>query len=170
MQKLSLAVAVCAAAAVAALLASTSQATSRASDDGCLVLRKANGVAVIHAKGFVLGRFLTGQVEIDDPIEGDGTVKVFGYDRKRQLTDTKTRYSASFGTIRFRASGLFRLRIEAIEIDLSAAGRGNATLSAEDFFDPGSFSVDAESFCSAGFQTMPDAPKKFIISGDTTPR
>ena len=118
----------------------------------------------------LLLQWQAGQLDIDDPIEGDGTVKVFGWERKRQLTDTKTRYSASFGMIRFRASGLFRIRIEAIEIDLRAAAKGNATLSGQDFIDPGKFSVDANSFCTAAFQAMPDGPKKFVISGDITPQ
>lgn len=154
-------------AIVSALAASVSQAGPRATDDGCLVVRTGRGIVSVNAKGFVFGRFDEGQVEIADPVDGDGSVKVFGYDKKRPLTETKTLYIGF--QVRFRASGLFRLRIEANSgIELSAAAKGTATLSSDDFLDAGEFSVDDASFCDAKFQPMPDVPKKFVIASPTS--
>src|SRR5919204_3936446 len=128
----------CALAAAAALAVSASQAGPQAADEGCLVVNDGRGIVSISARGFVFARFDQGQVDIDDPVEGDGSIKVFGWDKKRPLTETKTRYIGDF--VRFRASGLFRVRVEAIGIALSAAAKGTATLSSDDFLDAGDFS------------------------------
>lgn len=154
-------------AIVASLAASVSQAGPKATEDGCLVVRTGRGIVSVNARGFVFGRFDEGQVEIVDPVDGDGNVKVFGYEKKRPLTETKTLYIGF--QVRFRASGLFRLRIEANSgIELSAAGKGTATLSSDDFLDAGEFSVDSVSFCEAKFQPMPDVPKKFAVVGQSS--
>lgn len=149
-----------------ALLTGSSQAGSEAQDDGCLVVTAGRGIVTINAKGFVFGRFDQGQVDIEDPISDDGNVRVFGWEKKRPFSETKTRYIGSI--VRFRASGLFRIRTEAIGIELSLAGKGTATLSSDGFFDAGEYSTDAPSFCESRFQPMPDVPRKFVISGPTT--
>ncbi len=87
---------------VAAAATASSQGGTAASDDGCLVIDAGRGVVSVNAKGFVFGRFDQGQVDIDDPVADDGQVRVFGYQKKRPLTDTKTRY-IGFG-LRFRRS------------------------------------------------------------------
>lgn len=117
----------------------------------------------MNAKGFVFGRFDQGQVDIEDPVQADGGVKVFGYEKKRFLSDTKTRYVGV--SVRFRASGLFRIRTEAVGMDISLGGKGTATLSSDNFFDAGTYSADAASFCEARFQPMPDIPLRVVISG-----
>jgi hypothetical protein len=146
-------------------LAGSSQARTTAQDDGCLVVAAGRGIVSLNAKGFLLGRFDDGQIEIDDPHPADGNVRVFGFDRKRLLTDTKTRYIGSL--VRVRASGLFKVRVEALGIELSLAGKGTATLSSDGFFDPGHYSTDAQSFCETRFQPMPDQPRKIVISEQT---
>jgi hypothetical protein len=156
----------CVAVLAAALLAGSSQAGSDAQDDGCLVVTAGRGIVTINAKGFVFGRFDQGQVDIEDPIPDDGNVRVFGYEKKRLLGETKTRYIGS--TIRFRASGLFRIRAEVIGMELSLAGKGTATISSDGFFDAGEYSIDASTFCESRFQPMPDVSRKLIISGQTT--
>jgi len=144
----------------------SSQGGTAASDDGCLAVSAGRGIVSVNAKGFVFGRFDQGQVDIDDPIAADGQVRVFGWEKKRSLTETKTRYTG-FG-VRFRASGLFRFRIEAIGVDLSLAGKGTATVSSDDFIDAGEFSIDAPSFCEANFQPVPDVPRKLVIAAQDT--
>jgi hypothetical protein len=151
---------------VAAAATASSQGGTAAADDGCLAIDAGRGVVSVNAKGFVFGRFDQGQVDIDDPVADDGQVRVFGYQKKRLLTDTKTRY-IGFG-LRFRASGLFRFRIEAIGVDLSLAGKGTATLSSDDFLDAGDYSIDSQSFCEARFQPMPDVPRKVTIAAQDT--
>jgi hypothetical protein len=121
----------------------------------------------MNAKGFVFGRFDQGQVDIDDPVSTDGSIKVFGYQKKRLISETKTRYIGV--GVRFRASGLFRIRVEAVGMDVSLAGKGTATLSSDFFFDAGKYSTDAESFCESRFQSMPDVPTKVQIAAEQTP-
>ena len=149
-----------------AVASASSQGSTAASDDGCLVVAAGRGIVSVNAKGFVFGRFDQGQVDIEDPIQADGQVRVFGYQKKRLLGETKTRY-IGFG-VRFRASGLFRLRIEAIGVDLSLAGKGAATLSSDDFIDAGEYSIDSPSFCEARFQPMPDVPRKVVIAAQSS--
>jgi hypothetical protein len=156
----------CLAVLVAALLAASSQAGEAAQDDGCLVVTAGRGIVTTNAKGFVFGRFDQGLVEIDDPIADDGSVRVFGYQKKRLLGETKTRYIGSL--VRFRASGLFRIRVEAVGMDISLAGKGTATVSSDNFFDAGDYSVDSASFCESHFQPMPDSTRKLVISGQGT--
>jgi hypothetical protein len=156
----------CVAMLAVSLLAGSSQAGESAQDDGCLVVTAGRGVATVNARGFIFGRFDQGQVDIEDPIQTDGNVRVFGYEKKRLLGETKTRYVGV--TVRFRASGLFRIRTEAIGIELSLAGKGTATLSSDGFFDAGEFSTDSDSFCESRFQPMPDTPRKLVISGQST--
>ena len=150
----------------AAVASASSQGGTAASDDGCLAVTAGRGVVSVNAKGFVFGRFDQGQVDIEDPVSDDGQVRVFGYQKKRLLSETKTRY-VGFG-VRFRASGLFRVRLEAIGIDLSLAGKGAATLSSDGFLDAGEFSIDSTSFCEARFQPMPDVPRKITIAAQST--
>lgn len=148
------------------LLAGSSQARPSAPDDGCLVVNAGRGIVSFNAKGFLLGRFDQGQIDIEDPLQGDGNVRVFGYEKKRLLTETKTRYVGSF--VRFRANGLFKVRVEAIEMELSLAGKGTATLTSDGFFDAGNYSIDAQSFCESRFQPMPDVPRKLVIADQNT--
>ncbi len=147
-------------------LAGSSQARTDAQDDGCLVVAAGKGIVSLNAKGFLLGRFDLGTIDVDDPLPGDGNVRVFNFDKKRTLTDTKTRYIGS--SVRVRASGLFKVRVEAaLGIELSLAGKGTATLSSDGFLDPGHYSTDAQSFCETRFQPMPDQPRKIVISEQT---
>ena len=143
----------------------SSQARTVAQDDGCLVVAAGRGIVSLNAKGFLLGRFDQGTIDIEDPLENDGNVRVFGYDKKRFLSDTKTRYIGSF--VRYRASGLFKVHIEALGIDFSLAGKGTATISSDGFLDAGRYSTDAQSFCETRFQPIPDLPHKVVISEQT---
>ncbi len=147
------------------VLVASSQAKPAAQDDGCLVVEAGRGIVSFNAKGFLLGRFDSGQVDIEDPLQGDGNVRVFNFDKKRQLTDTKTRYIGE--RVRFRASGQLKVRVEAVGMELSFAGKGTATVNSDGFFDPGQYSTDAQSFCESRFQPMPDLPRKLTISEQT---
>lgn len=152
---------------VVAALAAASPAAPDTSEDGCLVVDSGRGIVTLSAKGFVFGRFDQGQVDIDDPVQGDGSVKVFGFQKKRLITETKTRYIGV--SVRFRASGLFRIRLEAVGMDVSLAGKGTATLSSDNFIDAGKYSIDAASFCESRFQPMPDVPTRVAVAGEPLP-
>jgi hypothetical protein len=135
--------------------------------DGCLVVQNAKGVVTVNAKGTIVGRIDQGQVTVTDPVVGDGTVRVTGYDEVERLSDTKKRYSG-ISVVRFRASGRTTVRAEAIGIDLSAVGRGKVTLNSAGFFDPGTFSVDSDSFCQEKFKVVPDLPQTIVLGSTST--
>jgi hypothetical protein len=157
--------AACALLFACVVLVASSQATPGAQDDGCLVVQAGRGIVSFNAKGFLLGRFDSGTLDIENPLPGDGYVRIFGFDKKRLLTETKTRYIGSF--LRFRASGLFKVRVEAVGMELSLAGKGTATLNSDGFLDAGQYSTDAQSFCESRFQPMPDLPRKVVIAEQT---
>jgi len=119
----------------------------------------------LSARGVVLGRFDQGSVTVDEGLPG-GTVKVFGAERRRFISETRTQYIGY--DLRFRASGQFRVAVSAVFMDISAAGRGVASLAAPDFLEPGTFSVDSESFCEEGFQPLPDLPRKLVIGSQSS--
>ena len=135
--------------------------------DGCLVVQNAKGIVTVNAKGTTVGRIDQGQVTVTDPVVGDGTVRVTGYDEVERLSDIKKRYSG-ISVVRFRASGRTTIRAEAIGIDLSAVGRGKVTLNGTGFFDPGTFSLDSNSFCQESFKALPDLPQTFLLGSAST--
>ena len=135
--------------------------------DGCLVVQNAMGIVTVNAKGTMVGRIDQGQVTVTDPIVGDGTVRVTGYDEVERLSDTKKRYSGT-SVLRFRASGRTTIRMEAIGIDLSVVGRGKVTLNGAGFFDPGTFSLDSDSFCQENFKAVPDLPQTFPVGSTSS--
>ena len=148
-----------------------SHAAGKGPTDGCLVVSNSNSIVTVNARGTVVGRFDQGQVTVTDPTPDDGTVKVWGYDEVTTLTPpanggTRKRYTGDT-SIRFRASGKTIVRVEAIGIDLSAVGRGKVTLNGGVFFDPGTYSVDSDSFCQDKFHVLPEVPQTFVL-GTTT--
>jgi hypothetical protein len=143
-------------------------AADHTSADGCLVVVNANAVVTVNARGTLVGRIDQGQVTITDPVAGDGTVKVTGADQIDVLTPTKKRYFSSLSGMRFRAGGKTVVRVEGVGIDLSAVGRGKATLNGGDFFLPGTFSVDSDSFCQESFRPVPSVPQTFTLGAPTT--
>jgi hypothetical protein len=115
--------------------------------DGTLVVDNGNGLVTIRAKGGILGRFVTGNMVISDLDMTDGRVPVvYGAESIQQLGGGRTRYSGD--DLRFRMiGGLFRVQINAIGIDVSAVGRGVATLDASGFTDfPGRYSINGGPF------------------------
>jgi hypothetical protein len=135
--------------------------------DGCLVVQEGIGtVSITLARGVVFGRFQGGKARIDDLVEGDGQIKVYG------ATSVKAGnwrvYSGDL--VRFRTTGAVKIVVNGTRIELSTVGKGTAVLSASDSaggFVPqlsGLFSVDAASFCQDNFQQMPAAATRYQIS------
>jgi hypothetical protein len=152
-------------ALVLSLLAGSTRASDGVATDGCLVVQSGKGIASVNAKGTIVGHFDYGKVTITDPTPGDGTVKVTGADRVRLITEKKTLYSGT--DVHFRASGKSVVRVEAIFTDLSAVGHGKVTLSADDYSDPGTFSMDDASFCQAGFRPVPDLQTSYVLGSSS---
>ncbi len=117
--------------------------------DGTLVVDNGRGVVVVSAKGGIIGRFDQGFVVIEDLNLTDGrTPMVYNADRAVDLGNGKTRYSGT--DLRFRMiGGLFRARVNAVGIDVSAVGHGTVSLDATGFTDfPGRFSINGGPFQS----------------------
>jgi hypothetical protein len=115
--------------------------------DGTLVVDNGNGVVTVRARGGILGRFVTGNVVITDLDLTDGKAPVvYGAETIDRLAPGRTMYSGD--EIRFRMiGGLFRVQVNAIGIDVSAVGRGVATLDATGFTDfPGRYSINGDAF------------------------
>jgi hypothetical protein len=122
-------------------------ATASSPGDGTLVVDNGRGSVIVRARGGILGRFDTGNVVISDLDLSDGKVPVvYGADTIRVLGSGRMLYSGD--DLRFRMiGGLYRVQINAIGIDVSAVGRGIATLDASGFTDfPGRFSIDGGPF------------------------
>lgn len=103
-------------------------ASSEADGDGTLVIRNASGVINIAATGTVIGSCDRCTIWIDDPRPGDGSGPIVtGFEGKRDLTDTKSRWSGA--DVRFRLIGGFsRTRVRGSGIDLYAVGQGSVTV------------------------------------------
>jgi hypothetical protein len=103
-------------------------AVNGSSTDGTLAVYGASGSVSIAARGAMIGQIDHGKVTLEDPDPKDGPAPVvWGYESKRDLTDTKSLYSGS--DIRFRiGSGFFRIKVVGNGVDLSIVGRGSVTL------------------------------------------
>jgi hypothetical protein len=103
-------------------------ATPSADGDGTLVVRNASGVINIAAKGTVIGSCDRCTIWIDDPTLGDGSGPIVtGFEGKRDLTDTKSRWSGA--DVRFRLIGGFsRTRVRGSGIELYVVGKGSITV------------------------------------------
>jgi len=115
--------------------------------DGTLVVDNGNGAVTVRARGGILGRFDYGNVVITDLDLNDGKVPaVYGAETIQPLGNGRTRYTGD--QVRFRMiGGLFRVQITAIGMDVSAVGRGVATLDATGYTDfPGRYSISGGPF------------------------
>ena len=157
----------------AGVFATGGAAQSRTVGDGCLVVAGGYGkVTVTLTRRVIFGRFVSGQLEYSDfNLE---TTKLPNVSASVPPTKIKD-HLWSWGTaddLRFRATGPTRLIIYAQQMDLSVAGKGTALISRSGLtgvpstLTPPSnaYSVDAASFCGAGFQKMPLFPTRVQIS------
>ena len=115
---------------------------SRAADgDGTLVVKNASGVINVAATGTIIGSCDKCTIWIDDPKPGDGSGPIVtGFEGKRDLTDTKSRWSGA--DLRFRLIGGFaRTRVRGIGIELYAVGWGSVTVQGW-LSNLGTYSVD----------------------------
>jgi hypothetical protein len=129
--------------------------------DGSLVVDNARGLVTIRARGGIIGRFDSGRLVIDDPVEGDGSGPiVYGADKIRELSATATMYIGE--DVRFRLiGGAYRISLNGYGIDISAVGRGTLVLDGSLFSEqPGRFQINGGSW-----QPMPDVATRFTLGG-----
>ena len=119
--------------------------------DGTLAISNATGSVSIAARGALIGRVDQGRVIIDDPNPNDGAAPVvWGYESKKDLTDTKARYAGT--DIRFRMiGGTFKIKVIASGVNLAVVGRGTVILNGAGSDDNGSYSVNG-----APYADVPD--------------
>ena len=137
--------------------------------DGCLVVDNGQGAITVSATGGIFGRFDQGRVTIDDLSPGGKGPKVFGAELVRTVTETRTVYVGTDVRFRFTDGGAYKVSVTAVGIDLSAIGHGWAVLNGGGFFEPGTFSTDADSLCSKSFKAMPRTPTKLQLGAVSTP-
>lgn len=97
--------------------------------DGTLAVSGASGSVGIASRGALIGQLDRGRVIfIDDPDAKDSNAPVvWGYETKRDISDSKALYSGT--DIRFRIiGGFFRVKVIGTGMDLSVVGRGSVTL------------------------------------------
>jgi hypothetical protein len=128
-------------------------ASPRAAGDGVLELQNVDGMVSIGtykqpAKGAVWGQMDSGKLIVYDPVAGDGTVFVTGWDTKRTVTldnyPDATMYTGA--NVHFRVTGgRYRLYFPAAKgIDLTAVGTGTAYLNGDATEDSaGYYAVDS---------------------------
>ncbi len=127
--------------------------------DGTLAVDNARGLVTVRARGGIIGRFDSGRITIDDPIEGDGSLpRVYGADRIIELSPTTKLYKGE--DVRFRLiGGTYRVTIQGWGMDISAVGRGTVLLDGSGFSEqPGRFSINGDDY-----QAMPDTPTKYTL-------
>jgi hypothetical protein len=127
--------------------------------DGTLVVDNARGLVTVRARGGIIGRFDSGRVTIEDPLQGDGGIPyVYGADRIRELSPTTTLYIGE--DVRFRLiGGQYRVTVNGYGVDISAVGRGSVLLDGSGFSEqPGRFQVNGGTW-----QPMPDEPTRYTL-------
>ncbi len=132
-----------------------------AANTGSLVVQNGYGYVFVAATGGIIGRYDSGQITIEDPLEGDSKPPiVYGYERKRAIGKHTTIYYGN--DVHFYVGGQYRVKIVAIEINMSAVGKGVATLGSTGFSDPGFYRVN-----EGPYLPIPDTPAKVTLGSGT---
>ena len=137
MRRLSLILLSCLIVAPAAL------AGARATGDGVLEVSSVDGTVLVAGKGVLWGQMHVGRLVVNDPILGDGTTLVSGWEKRVPgACDTCTVYSGK--DLHFRVTGgKYRLYFDGAGIDFSAVGVGTAALTGDaSALDAGDYALD----------------------------
>jgi hypothetical protein len=159
---------VCALAAVPA-----AYAAARATGDGVLELKSVYGTVGVGregvpARGILWGQMDYGKLTVVDPVVGDGTILVTGWEN-RKLTpagdDGSPAISVYSGSnLHFRVTGgKYRLFFNGSGIDLTAIGVGTAYLKGDPLvYDTGDYAVNSGKWLPV---PVPDpvAPKALAV-------
>ena len=144
-------------------------AAAPSAGEGTLSVEGGRGKVSIDARGAVIGRLVSGTVTIWDLTPEDANLPVvWGDDQPVRLVgETGIRYSGT--GMRFRViGGRYRIQITGRGIDLSAVGRGWASLRAElATVDPGVYSIDGDDCSSIRERTscdpLPELERRFAL-------
>jgi hypothetical protein len=144
--------------------------------DGTLSVDGGRGKVTIDARGAVIGRLGSGTVTIWDLTPEDANLPVVWGDDfpVRLVGETGVRYSGN--GMRFRViGGRYRIMVSGRDIDLSAVGKGWASVRAEEaILDPGVYSIDGADCSSlrerAGCKPLPELERRFQLGTITAER
>lgn len=123
------------------VLPAAALAAVRAAGDGTLVVRDANGTVTIKGKGTIFGHFDHASLTVVDYNRDDTKEpQVNGAAKTRALNETTTRYTGN--DVRFLlAGGKYTVKLQGYGVDVSAVGRGSATLQGYGTADDGRYSL-----------------------------
>ncbi|MDQ3894814.1 MAG: hypothetical protein M3292_09180 [Actinomycetota bacterium] len=139
-------------------------AVRRPRPDGTLSVRDGRGLVKLAASGSFIGRIDSGRIVAIDATPNNANYPIVFGGKLRRETSRVTEVSGP--NIRFRlVGGFYRLRIEGAGVDLSAVGRGNATLDGDDrSSDTGVYSLNG-----ADFQPLPYEPTTLQLPTQAAP-
>jgi hypothetical protein len=163
---------------VALIAVPAALASSRATGDGVLELKAVDGTVAIGtyaapAKGALWGQMDKGKLTVYDPLSGDGSVYVSGWDTKAPVDlqgdgPDATQYTGT--NLHFRVTGgRYKLTLTGQSIDLTAVGVGIAKLAGDPTVDDaGSYSLNSGKWIDVPTFLLPKQswPVPF---GDQTP-
>ena len=125
-------------------------AAHRATGDGVLELKAVYGFVGIGtadqpATGALWGQMDRGKLTIVDPVAGDGTVFVSGWETRKQTDDSPRTVVYTGKDLHFRVTGgKYKLVFNGAGIDLTAVGVGIARLDGDqDAVNAGSYAIDS---------------------------
>ena len=134
-------------------------ALQRGPGDGTLVVDNSQGSILLRVRGGIIGRFDSGSIDVTTVVEGDGPAPVVkncgdvAPARKRIVCASETE-------VRFRLiGGLYRVKIDAIGVDLSVVGRGSAILDGSLFTDQ----VGRYALNGGPYQSFPHARTQLFL-------
>jgi hypothetical protein len=162
---------------VALIAVPAALASSRAAGDGVLELKAVNGSVSIGkyltpAKGALWGQMDKGKLTVYDPVTGDGSIYVSGWDTKTTVPvpgDVDAiQYSGT--NLHFRVTGgKYKLTLVGSSIDLTAVGVGIAWLAGDPSSDdPGSYSLNSGKWIDVPQFLLPKQTVS-VPFGDQTP-
>ena len=166
--------------ALAVVAPTAAYAAHKAVGDGVLELKAVYGAVVVGtykepATGVLWGQMDKGRLTIVDPVAGDGSIFVTGWDKPPKVidptaTDGTPRVVVYQGTnLRFRVSGgKYRLVFNGSGIDLTAVGMGTAFLNGDvDALDAGYYAVDSGKWLPVPVYVSPKSALKVPFGGLT---
>jgi hypothetical protein len=150
MRRLSLILLSCLVVAPAAL------AGANATGDGVLEVSNVDGTILVTGKGVLWGQMHLGRLIVNDPIVGDDTPLVSGWEKKVPgACATCTVYSGK--DLHFRVTGgKYRMYFDGAGIDFSAVGVGTAALTGDVMVDdPGDYAIDGGKWTAVPWLKLP---------------
>jgi hypothetical protein len=146
--------------------------------DGTLSIKNGDGTVGLNLRGAMIGLVGSGRVEIEAPKDDDcDTLNVWGAEDavtrlkpvriKKGDTTTSDLVTVCVFTgkdIRFRLIGQSQVRLDGLNISLSAVGRGPVQIKGDGGLTDGTYSVNGGDYVS-----LPDELRRFLLAPPLPP-